>query len=175
DAGPAFKPGANFAGVVLEALERTEFRSVDDRTFANDANLCVAFENAIDHVAAGNGACALDAESVANFGAAKVRLLENRLEQALHGFFNFVGNFVNDVVGANIHTFLLGEVGGFALGANTERDDDRTGGGSQEHVIFTDRAHTGADDFQFHLIGGKFGKHFAEHFDRALHVGLDHH
>ena len=39
--------------------------------------------------------------------------------------------------------------------------------------VLGDRADAGMDDLELHLVAGKFGQHFAEHFHRALHVGLD--
>ena len=96
DARAALKPGANFAGVVLEAFQGTELGGVNHGAVTQHANLPVAFEHAIHDVAAGDGAGALDAEGVANFGAAQVGFGDDGLEQAFHGLFNFVGNFVND-------------------------------------------------------------------------------
>ncbi len=87
----------------------------------------MAIEHAVGYVAAGDGAGAFDAESVAYLGAAEIALLEDRFEQAFHGLLNFVGNFVNNFVSANVHALLLREVGGFAFGANTESDDDGAG------------------------------------------------
>src|SRR5713226_1494574 len=58
DACAAFKPSANFAGVILESLQRVEFRSVDHRAFTQHADLRVAFQDAIDHVAPRNRPCA---------------------------------------------------------------------------------------------------------------------
>src|SRR5439155_12626755 len=69
----AFKPGANFAGVILESLQRVELRGINYRTFAQHAHLRVALQDAVNHVAARNRSRALDAERVSHFGPAQVR------------------------------------------------------------------------------------------------------
>src|SRR5271168_4530978 len=172
-ADAAFETGAHFAGVIFEALQRTVLRAVDHGAIAHDADLRVALEDAVDHVAAGDRAGALDAERVADFGAAQIGFGDHGLEQAFHGFLQFVGNFVDDGVRADIDVFLLGKVGSFAIRTNAESNDDRAGSGGEEHVVFGDGADAGTDDFQLHLICRKFGQHFTENFDGALHVGLD--
>src|SRR5580765_4717329 len=114
DAHAALKSGADFAGVVLEALQRAELGSIDDHAIADDADLRGAVEHAVHDIATGDGTRALDTEGVANFGAAEIALLEDRFEQSFHGLLNFVRNFVNNIVDANVHAFLLSEVGGFS-------------------------------------------------------------
>src|SRR5271154_4356391 len=172
-ADAAFETGAHFAGVIFEALQRTELRTVDHGAIAHDADLRVALEDAVDDVAARDRAGALDAEGVADFGAAQIGFRDHRFEEAFHGLLKFIGDFVDDGVGANVHMFLLREVRGFAIGADAEGDDDGAGSRREEHVVFRDRADAGTDDFQLHLICRKFGQHFTENFDGALHVGLD--
>src|ERR1700722_14050862 len=140
DAGAALKSGANFADVVLKALQGAELGGVNHGAVTQHANLTVAFEHAIHDVATGDSAGAFHAESVANFGAAEIGFGDNGFEQALHGLFNFVGNFVNDGVRANVDMLLLREVGGLAIGANSESDDNGARRGSKEHVIFGDGA-----------------------------------
>src|ERR1700731_2452443 len=173
DARAALEAGANFADVVLKAFQGTKLGGVNHSAITQHANLAVTLEHAIHNVAAGDGAGALDTEGVANFGATQVGFGDDGFEQAFHGLFNFVGNFVNDGVSANVDMFLLREIGGLAIGANSKSDDNRPGCGSEEQVVFGDGAHPRADDFELHLIGGKLGQHFAENFDGALHVGLD--
>src|SRR6267154_5337822 len=82
DTCAAFKTSANFAGVILEALQRVELRRIDHRAFTQHAHLRVALQDAIDHVAARNRARALDAERVAHFRAAQIRFRDYRFEQA---------------------------------------------------------------------------------------------
>src|ERR1700733_1622776 len=81
DADAALEPGTNFARVVFETLQRTQLRRVDYRFIAQHAHLRIALEDAVDHVATGDRSQAFDAERVANFRAAQIRLLHDRLEQ----------------------------------------------------------------------------------------------
>src|SRR5713101_865049 len=174
DTCAAFKTSANFAGVILEALQGVELRRIDHRAFTQHAHLRVAFQDAIDHVAACNRPRALNAERVAYFRAAQVRFCDHWLQQTFHSLLQLVGNFVDDGVRADVHVFLLRQVQRLAVWPHSERDHNRAGCGSQQHVIFRDRADARTDDLQLHLVGRKFGKHFAEHFGGALHVRLDH-
>src|ERR1700676_4655388 len=140
DARAALKPGANFADVILKAFQGTELGRVNHGPVTQHANLPVAFEHAIHDIAAGDGAAALDGEGVANFGAAQVGFGNDGLEQAFHGLFNFVGDFVNDGVGANVDMLLLREIRRFAMRANSESNHDGSRGGGQQHVVFGDSA-----------------------------------
>src|SRR6266852_3307171 len=54
DARAALKTSADFAGIILEPLQGVELRRVDDRPIAQHADLCVALQDAFDHVAARN-------------------------------------------------------------------------------------------------------------------------
>src|ERR1700733_13344 len=173
DAHAALKAGAHFAGIVLEALQRAELRSIDHRAFAHDANLRIALEYAVDDVAARNRAGTLDAERVAYCRAAHIGLLAPRFEQAFHSLLNLVGNFVDDGVRPNLDVLLLRELRRFAVRPDAEGNDDRAGGRSQQHVVLGYRAHAGPDDLQLYLVVRKFRQHFGEYFDRALHVALD--
>src|SRR6202047_2125548 len=79
DSCSTFKAGAHLASIVLEALERAQLRGVNDRSVAHDPHLRVPLEYAVHYVAARHRARALDAERVAHFRAAHVRLLDHRL------------------------------------------------------------------------------------------------
>src|SRR6266849_5763619 len=103
----AFKTSAYFGCVILESLQRAELRCVNHNSFAQHAHLRVALQDAIGHVAARNRSRALDAERVAHFRPAQVRFRDHRLEQSFHGLLQFVGYFVDNVVRANVHVFLL--------------------------------------------------------------------
>src|SRR6266404_7423965 len=124
DARAAFKTSTDFAGIILESLQRIELRRVNYRPIAQHADLRVALQDAIDYVAARNRPRALDAERVAHFRAAKVRFCDHWLEQAFHGFLKFVGNFVDDRVRANVHVLLLRQVQSLAVRPHPERNHD---------------------------------------------------
>src|SRR5713226_19714 len=174
DARAAFKTGADFAGVILESLQRAELRCVNHRPIAQHADLCIALQDAIHDVATRDRPCALNAERVAHFGAAKIRFRNHRLEQAFHGLLQLVRYFVDDGMGADVHMLLLRQVQRLAVRPYADRNHDRAGCGSQKHVILCDRADARTDNLQLHLVGRKFRQHFAEHFHGALHVALDH-
>src|SRR5258708_394385 len=91
----AFETRTDFAGIILESLQRIELRRVDDRPIAQHADLRVALQDAIDHVAARNRPGALDAECVAHFRAAQIRFRDHRLNQAFHGLLQLGGCFVD--------------------------------------------------------------------------------
>src|SRR5208283_1447709 len=52
DSQAAFITGADFADVILEALQGAEFRGIDQRSISQHAHLCVPLHNPIEHVAA---------------------------------------------------------------------------------------------------------------------------
>src|SRR5690348_5604056 len=169
----AFKAGAHFTGIVFEAFQGTQLRCINHCAVANHPNLRVALEDAIHHVAACNGARALYAEGVAHFRAAQESLRYDRLEQAFHGLLDFVRNFVNDVVRAHVHVFLLRQVCRFAVRPNAEGDDNRPRRRCQKHIVFRYRANARADNFQLHLVSRELRQHLAQHFHGTLDVRLD--
>src|SRR5262249_46463780 len=132
DPGAALKSSTDFVGIVLEALQRAEPRGVNNRGVAHHADLRVALEHPVEHVASGNRSRTLDAKSVAHFRATEVRFLDDGFEEALHRLFNLVGNFVDDGVQADVYTFLLSEVRGFAVRTYAKGDDDGAGGRSKK-------------------------------------------
>ena len=102
-----------------------------------------------------------------------VVLLEGGIEQAQHGQAHLVLQLVDDGVQANLDAFLLRQLGGLALGAHVEADDDGVGGGGQQHVALGDGADAGVDDLDAHLLGGHADQRIGQHFDRAGDVALD--
>src|SRR5712692_8544731 len=173
DAGAALEAGANLADVFFEAPQRAELGRVDYHAVAHDAHLRIALEHSVLHIASRNHSGALDAERVAHLGPAQIMLLNDRLEQPFHGFLKFVGYLVDDRVRADIHFFLLRQVGRLAVRPDTKGNDDGAGRRREEHVVFGDGADTGADDFQLDLVRRELRQQFAQHFRRALHIGLD--
>src|ERR1700730_9836505 len=169
----AFETRANFVGIFLEPAQRTDSAGVNHHSFTNDAHFGIALDDAVENVTAGDRADALDAESIAHFGAAEMRFLEDGLEQAGHGLFDLVGDFVNDRVQADVDVFALSQIRSFAIGAHVEGENDGARSGSEQDVGFGDGADAGVNDLQLHLIGGLLGEQLAENFDGALHIGLN--
>src|SRR5438445_11508907 len=125
NADAAFETGAHFVGIFLEPAQRAHTARINNHAFAHDAHLGIALHDAIEDVAAGDHAHALDAEGVAHFRAAEMSFLVDRLEQASHGALNLVGDFVNDRVHADLDVFALRQIGSFAIGAHVESEDNR--------------------------------------------------
>src|ERR1700722_800446 len=173
-ADAALEAGAHLRGVVFEALQRLNFPGVDYRALAYHSYVGVAADNSILNPATGNRSHAFDTESIANLGVTQDRFLDDRRKQAGHGLSQFVEQFVNDGVAADVHVLERCQVKGFTLGTYVEGDDDGSGSGCEQNVALVHRSRAGVDDLQLHLIGGKLGNHLAEHFHRALHVGLHH-
>ena len=88
-----------------------------DHVVAQQADFGVALDDAIRHVATGDGSDLRDAERVSHVGAALVGFLDGRLEQAGHGALDLVLQFVNDRVQADVDFFLLGKFLRLALAA----------------------------------------------------------
>src|SRR5262245_12893151 len=106
--------------VVLEAPQRTHLAFVDDAVVAQQAQLRRTRDDALGHVAAGHDAELRDLEGIAYLRAAARHFLQRRLEQALHGLLDLVGDVVDHGVEADLHTRLLGFLGRFLLGPDVE-------------------------------------------------------
>ena len=65
------------------------------------------------------------------------------------------------------------QLGGLALGAHVEADDDGVGGRGQQDVAFRNGTDAGVDDLDAHLLGGHADQRIGQHFDRAGDVALD--
>src|SRR5204863_1958666 len=132
---------ADFADIVLEALERGDLTLPEFGAFAEEANLGVAADEAIGDAAAGDLADLGDLEDVEHLGAAGVVLLEDGLEETVHGFSDLVLQLVDDGVQADLDVFALGDFGGLAVGPDVEADDHRVRGRGEEDVGFCDSAY----------------------------------
>src|SRR6266481_5406627 len=86
DSDAALHAVAHLTGIIFEAPERTDFAFVNLYSVAEKANVGVALDYAIDHVAAGDRPDLRHFERIAYFGASKVGFLDDGLEQAGHGF-----------------------------------------------------------------------------------------
>src|SRR5262245_34681726 len=77
DGDTAFHAVANFTGVVFETFERRDFTFVNLHAVTHEANIGIAFDKAIEHVASSNRADLGYAERFANFGAALIGFLDD--------------------------------------------------------------------------------------------------
>src|SRR5437016_3759938 len=86
DSDAAFHAVSDLAGVVLEALQRTDFAFVNLDAITHQAHIRIALDQAIQHVTTGDSADLGHAEGLTYFSATQVSLLDDRLKQARHGF-----------------------------------------------------------------------------------------
>jgi hypothetical protein len=80
---------------------------------------------------------------------------------------------VDDGVQANLNAFLLRQLGGLALGADVEADDDGVGSGGEKDVALSDGTDAGVDDLDAHLLSGHAGERIGQNFDGTGDVALD--
>ena len=99
----AFETVLDLAGIVLEALESFDFAGVNEFAIALNTNLAVAAHGAIGHVATGNDTDFADLEDLANVGMTLDRFFVDRIEQTGHGQSDFVDQFVDDAVKADVY------------------------------------------------------------------------
>ena len=107
DLDPAFKPFADFLGVVLEAFERFDASLVDLAAFADQPGLGGSFDRPLGHEAAGDGADLRDPERLTNDRAAEVNLLDLGDKAFLDGLLDLVGDLINDVVTTDVDFLLI--------------------------------------------------------------------
>ena len=122
DTDTALEACGDLAHVVLESSEAVERAGVDGSAAADDADLAPAGEDAIGDLAPGDAAAPAHGEDGLHEGVAVNDLVLFGLEQALEGLLDLIGKAVDDVVEANLDTFLLGKevppVGADTLFAN---------------------------------------------------------
>src|SRR5215472_8906501 len=153
DVDAAFHAVADFAGIILEPLERADLAFVNLHAVAHQANVGIAFDDAVQDITSGHGSHLGDAESLAYFGAALIGLLDDRLEQSSHRFFDLVLEFVDDRVQADIDLLHLRQFLRLALGTNVEADDHCVRRRGQQHIVLGNRADSGVQDLDLNLLG----------------------
>src|SRR5665213_3617851 len=163
----------DFGDVVLDALERGDLALPDFLAVAQHADLCVAADEAVGDLAAGDLADLGDLEDLQDRGASSIVLLVDRVEQAVHGLGHLVLQLVDDGVHADIDVLAGGQVLRLAFRTDVEADDHRVGGRSEQDVGFRDGADARVEDLDADLFGGHAGERVGEDFDRTLHVELE--
>ena len=96
-----------------------------------------------------------------------------RVEEAEHGFFDLIDEFVDDGVELDLDAFRFGGFDGFALEFDAEADDDGVCGGGEEDIVFGDRADACEDEVEADLIGFDIAQLGDEGFEGALDVGFE--
>ena len=159
----------------MKRLSDDDLAFEDHPAVANHADGGGARNDAVEDVAAGDGPHLRHAIDLANLGAAVRDLLERRLEQPDHRVPEVVEQLVDHGVEADLDLLLLGELDGVPLRSDVEADDDRLGGRREQHVVGGDRADAAVQHRRLHLGRADLLDRVAQHFERALHVGLEHH
>ena len=155
---PQSKPVRTSATSSLKRRKVADATLVDDTIVAQQPGHGVAAHQPSTTWQPAIGADLGDLEDLANLGLPLVDLLEGRLEQSDHRLAQLVAELVDDRVQANLDLFLVGQLGGVALGANVEADDDGVGRRGQQHVVGGDRTDAGADDVDLDLIGRELAR-----------------
>src|SRR5215469_177374 len=125
DADSALHAVAHFAGIILEAPQGCDFTLKDNHIVAQQSNFGVALDDAIEHVASGDGPHLGNAEGLANLGASLIGFLDQRLKKTRHCTLHLVLQLVNDRVQTDVDLLLLREFLRLALWTYVEADDDR--------------------------------------------------
>ena len=112
----------DFADVVAETPQRLDAVRGDDLGAAPDAGVAAADDAPVGHERTGDHRVLADADDLADLGAALDDLHDLRLEQALEGSFDVVGQLVDDVVEADIDAFGLGGATGGVGDLGVEAD-----------------------------------------------------
>src|SRR5918992_2293504 len=136
----------DLADVVLEALQLGDRRLVDNRAFAHDAHLRVPLDDAARHVRAGNRPEPRDAEELAYLGLAERLLGRDRCEHPDERLLDFLGQPVDDAVGADLDLLAIGQQLGLGVRPHVEADDERVRRRRQVDVALGDAADTLVDD-----------------------------
>src|SRR5208283_563611 len=154
----------HFADIFLEPPHRANFALEHDHIVAQQANFGVTLDYAIGDQTAGDGTHLGNTESVAHFGAAEIRFLDDRFEQAGHGPFDLVLQFVNDGVQTDVNLFLLRQFLRLAFRPHIETDDYGVRRRGQQDVGFGDGAHATKQDLDLHSVVRKLGQQVAQDF-----------
>ncbi len=150
---------------------------MNDLPVAQHAGPGVAGDLSIEDVKPGHHIAARQFECFANLCVAIGDILEHRSKHALHGRFHFIEKVVDDGVETNVDIRRVGGAFGRDVRPNVEPDDDAPGGGGQTNVGFRDRSGTRIRnaDTDFVAIVIELEQRGLNSFERALHVGLEHH
>src|SRR6185312_1282976 len=173
DADAALEPFADFAHVVLEALERRQRAVVGFDAVANHADAPRARDDPAAHEAARDRADLGDLEDLPHLGLAQHHFLLLGREQAFHRQLHLFDGLVDDAVGPDLHALAVGCGARVRIGTHVEADDDRARRAREQHVGFRDRADAAVDDLDLHFRRRELRQRVGQRFGRAALVGLD--
>ena len=130
----------DLADVVAEPPKRLDPVGGDDLGAAPDPGVAAADDPPVGDERAGDDRVLADADDLADLRPTLDDLDDLRLEQALEGRFDVVGQLVDDVVEPNVDALGLGRPAGGLGDLGVEADDDRVRGGRQHDVVVGDVA-----------------------------------
>src|SRR6056297_1443407 len=172
-ADTALEALADLTGIILETTQRTDVALPDDRAVAQEAHLRTAGDHTGSHVATGDRADLRHTEDLAHLGFTGDLLFELGLEHADDGLLDVLEELVDDLVGTNLHFFLLGELSGLAVGTHVEADDRRVRGVRQGDVVLGDPTDRSMDEADVDLVAFESSQRLGDSFEGPLHVGLE--
>src|SRR5437016_2519339 len=159
--------------VVLEALERGDLAGEDGLLVAEQPDHRGAGDLAVGVGRSRDGPELRHVEGLQHLRVPHHLLLDDGLEQALHGQFHVVQRLVDDVVLFQGHALRSRRLRRLRLGLDVEADDHRLRGRAQHHVAFGDVADRRVDDVDRNLRGGQFRQRHLQRLHRAMHIRLD--
>src|ERR1039458_10152448 len=172
DADAALEALLHLGRVVLEAAKRADLAFVNDAAVANEAYGSRTRDDAVRDHAAPDRPDLRNLERLANLGVPAGDFLLDGVEEARHGFLDLVRERVDDGVETDVDAFVVGELLGLLLGLHVEPADDGVRRRGEEDVVHRDRADSGVQDADLHLLGGELAERLDENLLGAVHVGL---
>src|ERR1039457_1712438 len=172
DADAALEALLHLGRVVLEAAKRADLAFVNDAAVANEAYGSRTRDDAVRDHAAPDRPDLRNLERLANLGVPAGDFLLDGVEEARHGFLDLVRERVDDGVETDVDAFVVGGLLGLLLGLHVEPDDDGVGRRGEEDVVHRDRADSGVQDADLHLLGGELAERLDENLLGAVHVGF---
>ena len=163
---------ADFVDLILEAAQRFEAAVIHGLAVAQHAGALLALHGAIGDDGTADEAF-VDLEDLLHASVAEHLLAGERIQQALHGFFDLVDEFVDDGVELHLHAFAFRGDERLVLYLDVEADDDGVGSAGEQHVGFVDGADFLVQEVEVALVGLDVGETFGDSFDGALHVALE--
>src|SRR5262245_22130715 len=173
DADAALESFANFADVVLEALEGRNGAVERFDAVANDPHAALPIDHTTADCAARDRSDTRDLEYLAHLGFAQNDLPLLGAKHAFHCGTDVGDRLVNDAVQLDIHAFTFGSAPGVVVRTNVEADDDRTRRLREQDVALGDRANTAVDDFDLHLARRQAAERVGERLGGTALVRLD--
>src|SRR5581483_92314 len=164
----------NLAHVLLEPLEVLDAALEHQIAAAADAGAGRTHRLAVGDIRAGDVAEAADADDLAHFGVAVDHLFVDRLQHTLERVLDILDGVVDHVVLLDLDVLRLGLAAGALLDAGVEAEDHALRRLGEHHVRLGDRAGSGVDHFDAHLLVAGAFKCVLDRLDAALHVGLEH-